>query len=204
MSVQRTNVTLLGAALLVAGCVDGDAPRSAGASPVPRQAQQAPGGALKVDEPDKVLPDVARTLIEDPDPAHRRESLYAIADAEGADRAAVIGQALSDPEPGVRTAAVEAMTGIDDETAADWLSIGLGDPEPAVRRATVEALGEIGGASALYLLEQALGDVDAGVREAAQQMLEEPAFADPVRQSSPAAHTHRRPALQGRGGRAPR
>jgi HEAT repeat protein len=182
MSMQRASGTLLGAALLVAGCVDGDAPRAA--VPVPRPAQQTPIAALraeepaKPDEPAKAVPELATTMIEDPDPRQRRESVYSIADA-GGDQAAVIGQALTDPDARVRTAAIEAMTGIEDGTAADWLSIGLGDPEPSVRRSTVEALGQVGGSSARYLLQQALLDADEGVREAAQQMLEEPEFADP-------------------------
>jgi HEAT repeat protein len=176
MNMQRTGVTLLGAALLVAGCVDGDAPRTVATVPVAPAAQQAPIADSKADEPEKPLPGLATTMIEDPDPRRRRESVYSIADAEGADQAAVIGQALTDPDPRVRTAAIEAMTGIEDGTAADWLSLGLGDPDPGVRRSTVEALGQVGGTSARYLLEQALGDADAGVREAAQQMLEEPEF----------------------------
>ena len=175
--MQRTGVTLLGVTLLVAGCVDGDAPRTAATVPAARPAQQAAIATPKVDEPAKAVPELAATMFEDPDPVQRRESVYAIADAEGADQAAVIGQALTDPDPRVRTAAVEAMTGIEDGTAADWLSIGLGDPDPVVRRTTVEALGQVGGTSARHLLEQALGDADAGVREAAKQMLEEPAFA---------------------------
>ena len=176
MSMQRTGVTLLGAVLLVAGCVDGDAPRTVAAVPVARPAQHSPMAAPKADEPAEPVPELATTMIEDPDPVQRRESVYSIADAEGAEQAAAIGQALTDPDPRVRTAAIEAMTGIEDGTAADWLSIGLGDPDPGVRRTTVEALGQIGGTSARYLLEQALGDADAGVREAAKQMLEEPAF----------------------------
>jgi HEAT repeat protein len=186
MSLQRTGVTLLGAALLVAGCVDGDAPRAAAAVPAAHLAQQAPVAAPKAgepaqaEEPAQAVPELATAMIDDPDPRQRRESVYSIADAEGVDQAAVIGQALTDPDPRVRTAAIEAMTGIEDGTAADWLSIGLGDPDPGVRRSTVEALGQIGGTSARYLLEQALGDADAGVREAAQQMLEEPAFAEPA------------------------
>jgi hypothetical protein len=185
MSMQRTGVSLLGAALLVAGCGDGDAPRAATTIPAAHLAQQAPitapkaGEPAHADEPAKSVAELATTMIDDPDPGQRRESVYSIADAEGADQAAVIGRALTDPDPRVRTAAIEAMTGIEDGTAADWLSIGLGDPEPGVRRSTVEALGQVGGTSARYLLEQALGDADAGVREAAQQMLEEPEFADP-------------------------
>lgn len=177
MSMHRTGVTLLGAALLAAGCVDGDAPRTVAAVPVARPAQHSPIAAPKADEPAKPVPELATTMIEDPDPMQRRESVYSIVDAEGTDQAAVIGQALTDPDPRVRTAAIEAMTGIEDGAAADWLSIGLGDPDPGVRRTTVEALGQVGGTSARYLLEQALGDADAGVREAAKQMLEEPAFA---------------------------
>jgi HEAT repeat protein len=182
MSMLRTGVTLLGAALLAAGCVDGDAPRTANTAAVALQVEQsrranpATGAVAPADEPAKTVPELASTMIEDPDPAQRRESVYSIADAEGTDQAAVIGQALTDPDPEVRTAAIEAMTGIDDGTAADWLSVGLGDPDPGVRRTAVEALGQIGGTSARYLLEQALGDADAGVREAAQQMLEEPQF----------------------------
>jgi hypothetical protein len=177
MNAQWTGVMLLGAAFLVAGCVDGDAPRSAAAVPVSSQMQQARTAVPKADVPAKPVPELAQTMNEDPDPVQRRESVYAIADAQGADQATVIGQALTDPDPGVRTAAVEAMTGIEDGTAADWLSIGLGDPDPRVRRSAVEALGQVGGASARYLLEQALGDGDAGVREAAAQMLSEPQFA---------------------------
>ena len=159
MSMQRTGVLLLGAALLAAGCVDGDAPRAAATAVVESPALKAPVAVPKSDEPAKPIPELARTMIEDPDPVQRRESVYAIADAEYADRAAVIGTALTDSNPGVRIAAVEAMTGIEDSTAADWLSIGLGDPDPAVRRTTVEALGQISGPSSRYLLEQALGDV---------------------------------------------
>lgn len=177
MSMQRAGVTLLGAVLLVAGCVDGDAPRTVAAVPVARPAQHSPMAAPKADEPAKTVPELATTMIEDPDPVQRRESVYSIADAEVTDQAAVIGQALTDPDPRVRTAAIEAMTGIEDGSAADWLSIGLGDPDPGVRRTTVEALGQVGGSSAQFLLEQALGDADAGVREAAKQMLAEPAFA---------------------------
>lgn len=178
--MQRTGVALLGAVLLAAGCVDGDAPRTAPAVTVARPAELAAIAAPNADEPANVVPELVATMVEDPDPVQRRESVYSIADAEGADQASVIGQALTDPDPGVRTAAIEAMTGIEDGTAADWLSIGLGDPDPSVRQSTVEALGQIGGTSARYLLEQALGDADAGVREAAKQMLEEPEFSEPA------------------------
>jgi HEAT repeat protein len=178
MNVKWTGVMLLGAAFLVAGCVDGDAPRTVTAVPVARPAQQAPVAAPKMDEPAKPVSELATTVIEDPDPRQRRDAVYAIADAEVADQASVIGLALTDPDPGVRAAAVEAMTGIEDGTAADWLSIGLGDPDPKVRHSAVEALGQVGGTSARYLLEQALGDADAGVREAAAQMLAEPQFAE--------------------------
>ena len=183
MIMLRRDVSLLGAVLLVAGCVDGDAPRTAAATvveppaQVSHRAQPALDALPAADEPARSVQELASTMIEDPDPEQRRESVYSIADAEGPDQAAVIGQALTDPDPKVRSAAVQAMTGVEDGTAADWLSIGLGDPDPAVRRTAVEALGQVGGTSARYLLEQALGDADAGVREAAQQMLEEPRFA---------------------------
>src|SRR5688572_214544 len=131
MSMQRTGVTLLGAVLLVAGCVDGDAPRTVAAVPVARPAQHAPIAAPKADEPAKPVPELATTMIKDPDPMQRRESVYSIADAEGTDQAAVIGQALTDPDPRVRTAAIEAMTGIEDGAAADWLSIGSAIPTRA-------------------------------------------------------------------------
>jgi hypothetical protein len=68
MSMQRTGVTLLGAVLLVAGCVDGDAPRTVAAVPVARPAQHSPIAAPKADEPAKPVPELATTMIEDPDP----------------------------------------------------------------------------------------------------------------------------------------
>ena len=164
---------------LAAGCVQGDAPRS----PAPNAAAPETVERTQIAQPEPAersepLPELATAMREDPDPKQRREAVYAIADAEGPDRAAVIGQALTDPDARVRAAAVEAMTGIEDGTAADWLSLGLGDPDPRVRRTAVEALGEIGGDSAGFLLQQALADSDAGVREAAAQMLAEPAFAE--------------------------
>ena len=162
---------------LASGCVPGDAPQS----PIVNAAAPATEEPARTVQPDprentQGVPELSMTMLEHPDPDQRREAVYAIADAEGPDRAAVIGQALTDQDADVREAAVEAMTGIDDGTAADWLSMGLGDPEPQVRRAAVEALGQLGGDTARFLLEQALADADLGVREAAQQMLSEPAF----------------------------
>ena len=168
----------LTALALASGCVEGDAPRSPEAKASARATVAPPKiTPPKAEERAPAMPVLSTTILEDTDPKRRREAVYAIADAEGPDRAAVIGQALTDEDAAVRAAAVEAMTGIEDGTAADWLSIGLGDPDPKVRRTAVEALGQVGGETARFLLEQALADTDAGVREAAQQMLEEPAFA---------------------------
>lgn len=174
---DETWPALLTAIALASGCVEGDAPRSPAVNTVARATVAPPRVASPEPERRTPAPALSTTMLENADPNRRREAVYAIADAEAANTAAVIGQALTDEEPAVRAAAVEAMTGIEDGTAADWLSIGLGDPDPRVRRTAVEALGQVGGDSARFLLEQALTDTDAGVREAAQQMLEEPAFA---------------------------
>lgn len=174
MTGHLTGAGLLGVALLASGCVQGDAPRAR--NPVTASAAATmpiEAGPREANEHPPAMPELATTIIENPDPAERREAIYAIADAEGPDRASIIGQALTDPDAQVRAAAVEAMTGIDDGTAADWLSIGLGDPDARVRRTAVEALGDIRSPSAELLLQQALGDADAGVREAAKQMLDE-------------------------------
>jgi HEAT repeat protein len=180
VSGNSIRLALLCAAVFVSGCIQAEAPRPE-ASPE-GNAATTPERRSAV-EPHPVerrpqVPELETAMREDPSPDQRREAVYALADADGPDRAAILGQALTDPDARVRVAAVEAMTGIEDGTAADWLSIGLGDPEPRVRRAAVEALGQVGGASAGLLLQQALEDADAGVREAAKQMLEEPAFAD--------------------------
>ena len=183
----RIGPALIGTAILASGCVQGDAPRAGTPATGGLEAQGSAEAARIAVAPNPApareadalppAPVIAETLRENPDPEQRREAVYALADADAANAAAVIGEALYDPDARVREAAVEAMTGIDDRTAADWLSLGLGDPEPRVRRAAVEALGQVGGDTARFLLEQALGDADASVREAARQMLEEPAFA---------------------------
>lgn len=180
----RIGLALVGTAILASGCVQGDAPRAgtpATAAPEAQRSTEAAGVRVElkpatVGEADASppAPVIAETLREDPDPEQRREAVYALADADPANGAAVIGEALYDPDARVREAAVQAMTGIDDGTAADWLSLGLGDPEPRVRRAAVEALGQIGGETAAFLLRQAEQDVDPGVRAAAREMLEEP------------------------------
>ena len=177
----------LGIAILVSGCVQGDAPRAGTPATGGLEAQPSSRAARVGTTPKPVpvretdasppAPVIAETLRKAPDPEQRREAVYALADVGADNAAATIGEALYDPDARVREAAVEAMTGLEDGTAADWLSLGLGDPEPRVRRAAVEALGQIGGDNARFLLEQALGDVDAGVREAAAQTLSEPEFA---------------------------
>jgi hypothetical protein len=184
----RIALLLLGTVALTTGCVPRDDPAAgaqsarvteaklhAEAKQAVRVPQSAPTHATESLPP---APVIEQTLRDDPDPERRREAVYALADADPASSAAVIGEALYDSDARVREAAIEAMTGIDDGTSVDWLSLGLGDPEPRVRRAAVEALGQVGGETARFLLEQALGDADPGVREAARQMLEEPAFAD--------------------------
>ena len=183
----RKGVTLLGAALLAAGCVDGDAPRAGMPATPAAEVQEAAKTAKVIVVPERTPtreadasppePAIVETLTANPDPGQRREAVYALADVDPRDSAATLGEALYDPDARVRESAVEAMTGIEDDTAADWLSVGLGDPEPRVRRAAVEALGQVGGENARFLLQQALGDADAGVREAAAQMLSEPEFA---------------------------
>ena len=184
----RLSLALLGTAILVSGCVQGDAPRAGTPATGGLEAQPSSKAArveltpkpapVRETDASPAAPVIAETLRKAPDPEQRREAVYALADVDPENSAATIGQALYDPDARVREAAVEAMTGIEDGTAADWLSLGLGDPEPRVRRAAVEALGQIGGDSARVLLRQALGDADTGVREAAAQMLSEPEFAD--------------------------
>ncbi|HEX9706098.1 MAG TPA: HEAT repeat domain-containing protein [Steroidobacteraceae bacterium] len=165
---HRDSAGLVMAMALVSGCFQEEAPRLAAPAPVP----------AAIIEPQKEdsagVADLEDAMRADADPEVRREAIYAIADADEPDDAALIGQALYDPDPGVRLAAIEALTGARSASSSDWLSVALGDPDPRIRRTAVEALGEIGGETARFLLQQALGDVDADVSEAARQMLDEP------------------------------
>ena len=165
---------LIALLVLPAGCFQAEDPRPAvrTTEPASQAVWQMPGQGLQPESTQSVAELTAQAQAS-PDPALRREAVYAIADVGSDADVGAIGGALNDPDPGVRRAAVVALTGFDGEVPASYLVAALGDTDPRVRLDAVEALADIDGPTARQGLRQALADPDPRVSEAARELLEE-------------------------------